>query len=170
MKRRTYDTPAAFKRAPEDRLKAASTSGVDFARRRQLVVFRPIPGPDAGRLRRRGHAEGRALSSSSGSSGLARRGTSICVSRVRARTSSTDSVPPALSTSPRSSIPERASPRAQDPARQVHRLLASSVETADRSWPCYGPVGTCSGNPPGPLARYDTSCGYKTPGTPHRCF
>ncbi|HET9594148.1 MAG TPA: nucleotidyl transferase AbiEii/AbiGii toxin family protein [Anaeromyxobacteraceae bacterium] len=39
MKRRTYDTPAAFKRALEDRLKAASTSGVDFARRRQLLVF-----------------------------------------------------------------------------------------------------------------------------------
>jgi hypothetical protein len=34
---RTYDTPAAFKRALEDRLKAASTSGVDFARRRQLL-------------------------------------------------------------------------------------------------------------------------------------
>ena len=39
MKRRTYDTPGAFKRALEDRLKAASTSGVDFARRRQLLVF-----------------------------------------------------------------------------------------------------------------------------------
>lgn len=39
MKPRTYDTPAAFKRALEDRLKAASTSGVDFARRRQLLVF-----------------------------------------------------------------------------------------------------------------------------------
>jgi hypothetical protein len=39
MKPRTYDTPAAFKRALEDRLKATSTSGVDFARRRQLLVF-----------------------------------------------------------------------------------------------------------------------------------
>ncbi len=39
MKRRKYETPAAFKRALEDRLKAASTSGVDFARRRQLLVF-----------------------------------------------------------------------------------------------------------------------------------
>jgi hypothetical protein len=39
VKRRTYDTPAAFKRALEDRLKTASTSGVDFARRRQLLVF-----------------------------------------------------------------------------------------------------------------------------------
>jgi hypothetical protein len=39
VKARTYDTPAAFKRALEDRLKAASTSGVDFARRRQLLVF-----------------------------------------------------------------------------------------------------------------------------------
>jgi hypothetical protein len=39
VKRRTYDTPAAFNRALEDRLKTASTSGVDFARRRQLLVF-----------------------------------------------------------------------------------------------------------------------------------
>lgn len=39
MKQRTYDTPAAFKRALEDRLKAGSASGVDFARRRQLLVF-----------------------------------------------------------------------------------------------------------------------------------
>jgi hypothetical protein len=39
VKPRTYDTPAAFKRALEDRLKAASASGVDFARRRQLLVF-----------------------------------------------------------------------------------------------------------------------------------
>lgn len=39
MKPRTYATPAAFKRAVEDRLKAASRSGVDFARRRQLLVF-----------------------------------------------------------------------------------------------------------------------------------
>ncbi len=39
MRGRTYDTPAAFKRALEDRLKAASSSGVDFARRRQLLVF-----------------------------------------------------------------------------------------------------------------------------------
>lgn len=39
MKARVYSSPAAFKRALEDRLKAASTSGVDFARRRQLLVF-----------------------------------------------------------------------------------------------------------------------------------
>jgi hypothetical protein len=39
MKARTYETPAAFERALEDRLKAASASGVDFARRRQLLVF-----------------------------------------------------------------------------------------------------------------------------------
>jgi hypothetical protein len=39
VKARTYETPAAFKRALEDRLKAASASGVDFARRRQLLVF-----------------------------------------------------------------------------------------------------------------------------------
>jgi hypothetical protein len=39
VKPRTYDSPAAFKRAIEDRLKAASASGVDFARRRQLLVF-----------------------------------------------------------------------------------------------------------------------------------
>jgi hypothetical protein len=37
--RRTCDTPAAFKRALEDRLRAASSSGVNFARRRQLLVF-----------------------------------------------------------------------------------------------------------------------------------
>jgi len=36
---RIYETPASFKRALEDRLKSASTSGVDFARRRQLLVF-----------------------------------------------------------------------------------------------------------------------------------
>ena len=34
-----YESPAAFKRALEDRLKAASSSGVGFARRRQLLVF-----------------------------------------------------------------------------------------------------------------------------------
>jgi hypothetical protein len=39
VKPRKYDTPAAFKRALEDRLKAGSTTGVDFARRRQLLVF-----------------------------------------------------------------------------------------------------------------------------------
>jgi hypothetical protein len=39
VKPRTYASPAAFKRALEDRLKRASASGVDFARRRQLVVF-----------------------------------------------------------------------------------------------------------------------------------
>jgi hypothetical protein len=44
VKPRTYDTPAAFKRALEDRLKAASTSGVDFARRRQCHPCPPLPG------------------------------------------------------------------------------------------------------------------------------
>ncbi len=39
MKVKTYDSPAAFKRALGDRLKSASASGVDFARRRQLLVF-----------------------------------------------------------------------------------------------------------------------------------
>lgn len=34
-----YATPAAFKQALEQRLRATSTSGVDFARRRQLLVF-----------------------------------------------------------------------------------------------------------------------------------
>ncbi|MCB9521712.1 MAG: nucleotidyl transferase AbiEii/AbiGii toxin family protein [Myxococcales bacterium] len=34
-----YGTAAAFKQALEQRLRSASTSGVDFARRRQLVVF-----------------------------------------------------------------------------------------------------------------------------------
>lgn len=36
---REYRTAAAFKQALEQRLRAASTSGIDFARRRQLVVF-----------------------------------------------------------------------------------------------------------------------------------
>jgi hypothetical protein len=35
----TYSSPAAFKQALEQRLKAASKDGVDFARRRQLLVF-----------------------------------------------------------------------------------------------------------------------------------
>lgn len=39
MNPRTYDTPAAFKRALEDRLKSASNSGEALARRRQLLVF-----------------------------------------------------------------------------------------------------------------------------------
>ena len=34
-----YATPPAFKQALEQRLKSSSTSGVDFARRRQLLVF-----------------------------------------------------------------------------------------------------------------------------------
>ncbi len=34
-----YATPAAFKQALEQRLRAMSSSGVDFARRRQLLVF-----------------------------------------------------------------------------------------------------------------------------------
>jgi hypothetical protein len=36
---RTYASPPAFKQALEQRLKAASKSGVDFARRRQLLIF-----------------------------------------------------------------------------------------------------------------------------------
>ena len=36
---RQYRTAAAFKQALEQRIRSASTSGVDFARRRQLVVF-----------------------------------------------------------------------------------------------------------------------------------
>jgi Nucleotidyl transferase AbiEii toxin, Type IV TA system len=36
---RTYSTPAAFKQAVETRLKTVSSSGVDFGRRRQLLVF-----------------------------------------------------------------------------------------------------------------------------------
>lgn len=36
---RRYATPLAFKQALEQRLKSASTSGVDFTRRRQLLVF-----------------------------------------------------------------------------------------------------------------------------------
>ena len=36
---RKYNTAAAFKQALEQRLRAASVSGIDFARRRQLVVF-----------------------------------------------------------------------------------------------------------------------------------
>jgi predicted nucleotidyltransferase component of viral defense system len=36
---RAYKTGAAFKQALEERLRSASASGVDFARRRQLVVF-----------------------------------------------------------------------------------------------------------------------------------
>ncbi len=39
MNPRTYESPAAFKRALEDRIKAGSKTGVDFARRRQLLVF-----------------------------------------------------------------------------------------------------------------------------------
>lgn len=39
MKPKAYASPVAFKRALEDRLKGASASGVDFARRRQLLVF-----------------------------------------------------------------------------------------------------------------------------------
>jgi hypothetical protein len=35
----SYASPLAFKQALEQRLKSASNSGVDFARRRQLLVF-----------------------------------------------------------------------------------------------------------------------------------
>lgn len=36
---RSYSSPPAFKAALEQRLKTASKDGVDFARRRQLLVF-----------------------------------------------------------------------------------------------------------------------------------
>lgn len=36
---RSYATPLAFKQALEQRIKSSSTTGVDFARRRQLLVF-----------------------------------------------------------------------------------------------------------------------------------
>jgi hypothetical protein len=39
MTARTYESPAAFKQALEHRLRFSSESGVDFARRRQLLVF-----------------------------------------------------------------------------------------------------------------------------------
>lgn len=39
MTMRTYASPAAFKQALEQRLRAASASGPDLARRRQLLVF-----------------------------------------------------------------------------------------------------------------------------------
>jgi hypothetical protein len=39
MTTRTYASPAAFKQALEQRLRAASGSGPDLARRRQLLVF-----------------------------------------------------------------------------------------------------------------------------------
>jgi len=39
MTARRYATPVAFKQALEQRLRASSQSGVDFARRRQLLVF-----------------------------------------------------------------------------------------------------------------------------------
>ena len=39
MTTRTYDSVAAFKQALEQRLRTASASGPDFARRRQLLVF-----------------------------------------------------------------------------------------------------------------------------------
>jgi hypothetical protein len=39
MTARKYDSPAAFKHALEQRLRNASMTGVDFARRRQLLVF-----------------------------------------------------------------------------------------------------------------------------------
>jgi len=39
MTARKYDSPAAFKHALEQRLRSASMTGVDFARRRQRLVF-----------------------------------------------------------------------------------------------------------------------------------
>lgn len=39
MTARQYATPLAFKQAIEQRLKSVSVTGMDFARRRQLLVF-----------------------------------------------------------------------------------------------------------------------------------
>ena len=39
MTPRSYATPAAFKQALEQRLRAATGSGVELTRRRQLLVF-----------------------------------------------------------------------------------------------------------------------------------
>ena len=39
MTAQTYNSPNAFKEALEQRLRSASKNGVDFARRRQLLVF-----------------------------------------------------------------------------------------------------------------------------------
>src|SRR5438105_3098028 len=39
MTTRTYTSPQAFKQALEQRLRTASKTGADFARRRQLLVF-----------------------------------------------------------------------------------------------------------------------------------
>ena len=39
MTTRTYTSPQSFKQALEQRLRSASKSGADFARRRQLLVF-----------------------------------------------------------------------------------------------------------------------------------
>ena len=39
MTARQYATPLAFKQALEERLRSSSATGVDFARRRQLLVF-----------------------------------------------------------------------------------------------------------------------------------
>ena len=39
MTARKYDTAAAFKQALEQRLRTTSASGLDFSRRRQLIVF-----------------------------------------------------------------------------------------------------------------------------------
>jgi hypothetical protein len=36
---RTYASATAFQQALEERLRSASTTGVDFTRRRQLLVF-----------------------------------------------------------------------------------------------------------------------------------
>ncbi len=39
MKPVKYESPDGFKQATEQRLRTSSTSGVDFARRRQILVF-----------------------------------------------------------------------------------------------------------------------------------
>ena len=43
MTGQTYASPPAFKQALGQRLKTASNNGVDFARRRQLLVFAGYP-------------------------------------------------------------------------------------------------------------------------------
>lgn len=54
MTARRYSTPPAFKQALERRLRNASDSGVDFARRRQLLVFDRV-------LARLGHVLGESV-------------------------------------------------------------------------------------------------------------
>jgi hypothetical protein len=99
VKPRTYDTPGAFKSALEDRLEAASTSGVDFARRRQLLVFDRF-------LARMAVAFGDAVMLKGGlvlelrlERARTTKDVDTCALPARATTSSRASRPPALSTS-----------------------------------------------------------------------